>query len=55
MTNTTQKRKLSVLNVNSIEEEIMLIKESEAEYNENGWIDAREAYKKWLEYINNLK
>jgi len=49
---TSVKRKLSNLHVRSIEEEILLIRESE----ERWWeIDARDAYVRWLKLINNLK
>jgi len=52
MVATMQKRKLSILNVQTIEEEIALIRESE----ESWWeMDAKEAYVKGLEFINNLK
>ena len=45
-------KKLSNLHVKNIEEEILLIRESE----EMWWeMDAKEAYVKWLEFINNLK
>jgi len=43
------------LYVKNIEEDIILIKEAEADYNVNWWIDAREAYLKWLDFINNLE
>ena len=55
MDTSTRKTKLSNLNVTNIEEEIMLIKESEEEYNKNWGIDAREAYIKGLKYFDNLK
>lgn len=45
-------KKPSILNVRTFEEEIYLIEESEKTWWE---MDAREAYIKWLEFINNLK
>lgn len=52
---TTTKRKISNLHVKSIEEEILLIKEWEADYNNNWWKDARQAYIDGLKYFDNLK
>lgn len=48
-------KKPSVLNVTTLEEEIYLIMESERDIKKNWTMDAREAYVKWLEFINNLK
>lgn len=48
-------RKVDILNVRTLEEEIYLIQEWERDYNENWWIDAKEAYLEWLKFINNLK
>jgi len=48
-------KKPSILNVRTFEEEIYLIQEWEKDYEINWWMDAREAYIKWLEFINNLK
>lgn len=45
---------VDITNVKSFEEEVLLIQESERDYQENGWMDPREAYIKWLEYIRNL-
>ena len=52
---TTTFRKPSVLDVRTFEEEVYLIQEWERDYQENWWMDAREAYIKGLEFINNLK
>lgn len=49
------KQKPSILNVRTFEEEVYLIQEWERDYNENWTMDAKEAYIKWLEFINNLK
>lgn len=50
MSNLNQKP--SILHVKTFEEEVYLIQESE----KVGWeMDAKEAYLKWLEFINNLK
>jgi len=47
-----KKEKLSILNVKTIEEEILLIKESE----KRGWrMNAKKAYVKGLDFIHNLK
>lgn len=52
---TNIKQKPSILNVRTFEEEVYLIQESEKDYSENWGMDAKEAYLKWLEFINNLK
>ena len=49
------KRKIDPLNVKNIEEEIILIKGAEEDYNKNWWRDAREVYLDGLKYIDNLK
>lgn len=51
-TTSPSKKKPSNLNVKNIEELIYLLQESEKIWWET---DAKEAYIKWLEYINNLK
>jgi len=49
---TITKRKLSNLYVNTIEQEVLLIRESEEKWWET---NAKKAYIKGLDYINNLK
>jgi hypothetical protein len=48
-------KKVDNLHVTSIEEVIYLLQEWEKDYSEKGWMDAREAYVKGLEYFANLK
>ena len=55
MVATVEKKKLSILNVQTIEQEIALIRESEEDYSKNWGMPAKEAYIKGLEFINNLK
>lgn len=45
-------KKVNILNVKTLEEEIYLIQESERIWWET---DAKEAYLEWLKFINNLK
>ena len=47
-------KKPSILNVTTLEEEIYLIQESERDIKNNGTMDAKIAYIKGLELINNL-
>jgi hypothetical protein len=49
------KNLLSNLNVQTLEDEILLIREAEENYNPNKCISAKKAYIKGLEFINNLK
>lgn len=49
---STLNQKPSILHVKTFEEEVYLIQESERIWGE---MDAKEAYLKWLEFINNLK
>ncbi len=51
---TTTQEKLSIFNVRSIEDEWELIQEAEKNYKQNWWISIQDAYKQWLEFINNL-
>jgi len=52
---TSTIKKPSILYVSTFEEEVYLIQESERDYKQNWWMDAREAYIKGLDFINNLK
>jgi len=52
MTTTSTIKKPSILHVSTFEEEVYLIQESERIWGE---MDAREAYIKGLDFINNLK
>lgn len=52
---STLNQKPSILHVKTFEEEVYLIQEGEKNYSENWGMDAKEAYLKWLEFINNLK
>lgn len=49
---STTSQKPNILHVRTFEEEVLLIQESERKWWE---MDAKTAYLKWLEFINNLK
>lgn len=46
--------RLSNLHVQTLEQEIALIREWEADYQQNWWMPMQKAYAEGLEYINNL-
>ena len=52
---TPTRKRSNILNVRTLEEEIYLIQEWDRDYNQNWWMDAKEAYIKGLEFIDNLK
>jgi hypothetical protein len=49
------RKKINPMKVKNIEEIIFLLQEWEKDYRKNWWVDVKIAYKRGLEYINNLK